>query len=182
VGGDTARLFFYVGSELTYGNWISTYAIEIKLANPAEAAYLTSAFWVALTAGRLISIPVSFRLKAKTILWVAMIGSFICVGLTLAAPSSPVVLWIATAGAGFFLAPIFPTVVSVANSVLKLNARLTGIIFFGDSLGAMVLPTAMGQIISGAGALAMMVTLFVSILLLLGVYAVFTRLTVGHRR
>ncbi len=59
-------LFFYVGAEITFGGWVYTYAVTLKLASAAGAAYLTSAFWLAFTVGRLISIPAATRFHAKT--------------------------------------------------------------------------------------------------------------------
>ena len=35
-------LFFYVGAEITFGGWVYTYAVTLKLASAAGAAYLTS--------------------------------------------------------------------------------------------------------------------------------------------
>src|SRR5918911_1640520 len=45
-------LFFYVGAEVAFGGWVYTYAVALKLANAAEAAYLTAGFWVAFSLGR----------------------------------------------------------------------------------------------------------------------------------
>ncbi|MCJ7694832.1 MAG: MFS transporter, partial [Anaerolineaceae bacterium] len=48
-------LFFtYVGTELSFGSWIYTYSLKSNLTNETTSAYLTSAFWGALTIGRLL--------------------------------------------------------------------------------------------------------------------------------
>ena len=65
-------LFFYVGAEITFGGWIYTYAVTLKLASAAGAAYLTSVFWLAFTIGRLISIPVATRFKPKQVILTAL--------------------------------------------------------------------------------------------------------------
>ena len=54
-------LFFYVGSEITFGNWVYTYTLTLDLADATRAAYLTSGFWLAFTIGRAISIAVLHR-------------------------------------------------------------------------------------------------------------------------
>jgi FHS family Na+ dependent glucose MFS transporter 1 len=41
----------YVGAEMGFGDWIYTYAINQQLSAATTAAYLTSAFWGALTLG-----------------------------------------------------------------------------------------------------------------------------------
>ena len=61
-------LFFYVGAEITFGGWVYTYAVTLKLASAAGAAYLTSAFWAAFTVGRLISIPAATRFTPKQVI------------------------------------------------------------------------------------------------------------------
>lgn len=59
--------FFYVRAELTFGNWIFTYTVTLKLADATQAAYLTSGFWLAFTIGRLVSIPAAARFKSAQI-------------------------------------------------------------------------------------------------------------------
>src|SRR5688572_1043020 len=54
-------LFFYVGGEVAFGGWLSTYATQLNLADLSQAAYLTSAFWLSFTIGRLLSIPMAAR-------------------------------------------------------------------------------------------------------------------------
>lgn len=170
-------LFFYVAAELAYGNWIYTYAVKMEIANEVDAAYLTSGFWVALTLGRLVAIPLSLRYTARWILTLAMIGTPIFLVSALAMPASLPVIWLATLGTGFCAAPIFPAVLMVANKELNLTAKLLGLMLLGDSLGAMTLPSLMGGIITAAGAPAMMAVILGFMILLAGTYIIFTRLT-----
>jgi FHS family Na+ dependent glucose MFS transporter 1 len=48
-------LFLYVGAEASYGSWISTYAYKVYGMPEDDAAYLTSMFWLAMTAGRALA-------------------------------------------------------------------------------------------------------------------------------
>jgi MFS transporter, FHS family, Na+ dependent glucose transporter 1 len=148
-------LFFYVGAELTFGGWVYTYAITLHLANAVQAAYLTSIFWLAFTVGRLISIPAALRFSPRQIIPVALAGgaAFLC--LLILAPASPAVLWIAAAGIGFCLAPIWPTGYTLAGQSVPLTARISSLILLGDSIGGMVLPGLMGVLMERAGAAAM---------------------------
>lgn len=50
-----AYLFLYGGTETAFGVCISTYAQDSYEMGVSEASYLTSAFWVALTLGRVFS-------------------------------------------------------------------------------------------------------------------------------
>ncbi|MGD0174756.1 MAG: MFS transporter [Anaerolineales bacterium] len=148
-------LFFYVGAELTFGGWVYTYAITLHLADAVRAAYLTSIFWLAFTIGRLISIPAALRFSPRQIIPVALAGgaAFLC--LLILAPASPAVLWIAAAGIGFCLAPIWPTGYTLAGQSVPLTARISSLILLGDSIGGMVLPGLMGVLMERAGAAAM---------------------------
>jgi len=56
-------LLFYVGAEAAFAGWIPTYAVALNLGGATTAAYLASAFWGALTFGRLASIPIAARVR-----------------------------------------------------------------------------------------------------------------------
>ncbi len=55
VGTISTLLFIYVGAEVTYGGWIYTYAVKVYEISPPESAIISSAFWGAITIGRLIA-------------------------------------------------------------------------------------------------------------------------------
>ena len=156
-------LFFYVGSELTFGNWIYTYALTLNLADVTRAAYLTSAFWLSFTIGRAISVPVAARLRPTQILTVAFLGGLGALALAILAPKSLDMLWAATLAAGFFMAPIWPTGYNLAGQSIKLTATVSSIIILGDSFGAVVLPWATGQAIERFGAQTMPRLVFASL-------------------
>jgi FHS family Na+ dependent glucose MFS transporter 1 len=145
-------LFFYVGSEITYGNWIYTYALTLNLADATRAAYLTSSFWLSFTIGRAISIPVAARFKPAQILAVAFIGGLGALALAISAPNSLTVLWIATVMIGFFMAPVWATGYNLVGQSIKMTATVSSLIILGDSFGAVVLPWVTGQTIERFGA------------------------------
>jgi FHS family Na+ dependent glucose MFS transporter 1 len=156
-------LFFYVGSELTFGNWIYTYALTLNLADATRAAYLTSGFWLSFTIGRAISIPVAARSNPAQILTVAFLGGLGALALVILAPKSINMLWIATLAVGFFMAPIWATGYNLAGQSIKLTATISSIIILGDSFGAVVLPWATGQAIEHLGAQTMPRLVFASL-------------------
>lgn len=145
-------LFFYVGAEVTFGNWIYTYTITLNLADATTAAYLTSSFWLAFTVGRLISIPAAARLKSEHILITAMTACTMIVVLMILNSSSASLLWACAIGLGFFMAPIWPTGFNLAGRSVKLTATISSIILLGDSFGGMVLPSLTGQVVERFGA------------------------------
>jgi FHS family Na+ dependent glucose MFS transporter 1 len=148
-------LFFYVSAELTFGGWVYTYAVTLGLADPARAAYLTSLFWLAFTLGRLISIPVAVRISSAHVLVAALIGCTAFLGLLVVFPASPGVMWLAVAGVGFSMAPMWPSGYNLAVQSIHLTARLGAVIMLGDSIGGMVLPGLTGLFMERAGAAAM---------------------------
>ena len=148
-------LFFYVGSEITFANWIYTYALTLNLADITNAAYLTSGFWLFFTIGRAISIPVAVRFTPTQILTVSFLGGFGALILAIVVPQSISVLWVAVAAIGFFMAPIWATGYNLAGQSIKLTATISSIIILGDSFGAVVLPWLTGLAIERFGARTM---------------------------
>ena len=158
-------LFFYVGAEITFGGWIYTYAVTLRLASLAGAAYLNSMFWLAFTIGRLISIPAATRFKPKQVILAALLSSLVMLLLGMLFSSSSTVLWMMAIGLGFCMAPIWPTGFTLAGQSIDLTGRLTSIILLGDSFGGMVLPSAVGQVIESAGPRTMVYLIFGSLVL-----------------
>lgn len=159
----TLFLFFYVGSEITFGNWIYTYALTLDLADATRAAYLTSGFWLAFTIGRAISIPVAAIFKPAHILTIAFTGGLGALALAILVPQSGTMLWAATLSVGFFMAPIWATGYNLVGQSIKLTATISSIIILGDSLGAVVLPSATGRAIELWGAQTMPKLVFTSL-------------------
>jgi FHS family Na+ dependent glucose MFS transporter 1 len=148
-------LFFYVSAEITFGGWIFTYAVTLGLADIVRAAYLTSIFWLTFTIGRLISIPAAVRFAPRQIIPVALIGCGGFLSLLILFPAAPLAVWIAAAGAGFCMAPLWPSGYTLAGQSVTLTARISGIILLGDSIGGMILPGLTGWIMERAGPPAM---------------------------
>ena len=158
-------LFFYVGAEITFGGWVYTYGVTLKLVSSAGAAYLTSGFWLTFTIGRLVAVPAATRFTPKQILPVALLGCLTVLALALLLPGSRTVLWIMTLGLGFCMAPIWPTGFTLAGQTFPLTGRLSSIVLLGDSIGTMVLPGLVGRVIETNGPSAMIILLFGSFIL-----------------
>jgi MFS transporter, FHS family, Na+ dependent glucose transporter 1 len=169
-------LFFYVGSEITFGGWIYTYAITLKLASAAGAAYLTSAFWLAFTAGRLISIPAATRFTPKQVIPAALISCLVVLAVGIFFSGSTMALWLMAIGLGFCMAPVWPTGFTLAGQSINLTSKVASIILLGDSFGGMILPTVVGKFIEGSGPRVMVYVVFGSLVLNLLAYTSMLRL------
>lgn len=160
-----ACFFFYVGSEVSFGAWVYTYAEKLGLADPTSAAYLTAVFWGALTAGRLLSIPLAVRVRPRVILLTALLGCWLSAGVVWLLPGSTAALWAGAVGVGFFMAPVFPTLMAFASRRMALTAQITSLFFIGASLGGTALPWLIGQLVEPFGPRPIMGVIFAGILL-----------------
>lgn len=168
-----AFFFLYVAAEVAFGGWIFTYATVQQFGGPAftqaTAAYLTSAFWGALTLGRLLSIPLAARLRPSALLLGGLAGCLASLGLVLLWPASAPVLWGAAIGLGLFMAAIFPTTFAFAERRMPISGRITGLFFVGVGTGAMIVPGLVGWLIEFQGPQALITTLFADLLLGVGI-------------
>jgi FHS family Na+ dependent glucose MFS transporter 1 len=161
--------FLYVGAEVAFGGWIYTYAVELKITTEATAAYLTAAFWGALTVGRLLAIPIAARVRPRYILLGDLVGCLVSIGLILVWPSSLAAIWLGTIGVGLSMASIFPTTISLAERRMTVTGQVTGWFFVGASAGGMLLPWLIGQMFESVGPQVVMTALWVDLALALGI-------------
>jgi len=163
----------FVGVEVGIGGWIFTYATTMGIAS-GTAAYLTSTYWGAFTAARLIGIPISARVAPGPILLADLL---ICLTgpLTIVLwPGSQTALWVGAFLAGLGMASIFPTGLALAQRRMRLTGKVTGILLVGGSAGSMLLPWLVGQAFERIGPLSFLWIMIVSLLLALALLAVFT--------
>lgn len=171
-------LFAYVGGEIAFGMWVSTYALWLQIADKAGAAYLASVFWFAFTIGRLISIPAAIRFTPRQVIPVALVPCLLISGAMMVVPPSDYrTLLVAAAALGFCLAPLWPSGYTLAGQVIPLTAFASGLVLLGDSLGGAVLPSSAGWIMTrmqGAGPqllpLSLPLLVFASLVLVLLAY------------
>ena len=167
VGIITLFFFLYVSAEASFGGWIFTYTIKMEITDPQSAAYLTSAFWGALTLGRLISIPIAARFRPRSILITDMVGCLFSVGIILLFRDSGIAVWIGTIGMGLSMASIFPTMLIIAERRMTLTAKITRWFFVGAGLGGMFLPWVIGQYFERLGPQVTMVVVAIDLVLAL---------------
>jgi FHS family Na+ dependent glucose MFS transporter 1 len=153
--------FIYVGVEGGFGGWIFTYATEANIASETGASYMNSIFWGALTLGRLISVPLARSIAPSRLLVGNFLLSIFFLSLILLFPFNPVMVWIVSAGLGLALSSVFPTLMALGESRMKISGKVTGYFFFGSSLGGMLIPMVLGQIFEYIGSYQIMLALFV---------------------
>jgi len=147
-------LTVYVGLEIAVGNWGFNFLIQGREAADTAASLTMSGYWLGLTAGRFVLSPLATRLGLTKVglLYLSMFG----------VAGAIVVSWIApTAGLaapgfvllGFFLGPIFPTIMAVAPDLTsaRLAPTAIGVINAGSVVGGAGLPWLAGALGQGLG-------------------------------
>ena len=165
-------LFLYVGAEVGFGGWIFTYTTASRLSSQAVAYYLTSAFWGALTVGRLLAIPIATRLRPRSVLLIDLIGCLISIGVILLWPGAIAAVWVGTLGAGLAMASIFPTTISLAESRLAITGQVTSWFFVGASLGGMSVPWLIGQLFEPVGPQVAIWIIMTDLMMAVGIFVV----------
>ena len=143
--------FLFVAGEISYAGWIAPYVVASGLATESSAAYLTSAFWGALTIGRLISIPLAFRFSLKVILWADLLLCLLGLFIVLVWPQTLAMVWVGTILVGFGIASLFPAGISLAEKSMTVTGRITSFLLVGGSLGSMSVPWIIGQLFEPIG-------------------------------
>jgi fucose permease len=148
-------LTVYVGLELGIGNWAYSYLIDAREVSGLVAGYTVSGYWLGLTLGRFLLSPLGTRigLSAVGLMYGCLAGVIAAVTLTWLVPFA----WLATIGFvlfGFFLGPIFPTVMAVAPQLAppRLVPTAIGVINAGSVVGGSALPWLAGATLQTVGA------------------------------
>jgi fucose permease len=133
-----------VGAETTLGAFLVTY-VESTTALPprqhgapsgrAEGDVLTTAFWVAFTAGRLLMGVLAARLPPRQILAYELALLALSITLVLGAPASRAALYIGVLGCGAGLSGLFGGAVGQAAELQPLTGRVTGLFCAGAVAG-----------------------------------------------
>jgi len=147
--------FLYVGAEVAYAGWISSYVLALGLADASQAAYLASLFWGAFMVGRLLGIPIAMRFRAYWVLVADLAGCLVSLLVLLRWPDSITAVFVCTVGLGLAMASIFPTMINWAEHRMTLTGRTAGYFFTGAGAGGMVLPWVVGQFFESQGAYVM---------------------------
>jgi fucose permease len=115
--------FVYTGAENAAGSWSYSLLTEARGLERAAGGLVVSAYWGALTAGRLAAAAISPRLGAEALLRVSMAVSLAGAALFWWDPLPALgAAGLALLGAG--LAPVFPSLVSLTPS--RVGAHRTG--------------------------------------------------------
>ncbi|SCU93758.1 LANO_0E04720g1_1 [Lachancea nothofagi CBS 11611] len=155
-------MFIYLGSEVSTGAWIFTYLLDVKKGEVIPMSYVTAAFWMGLTVGRLVLGFVTKRCF-KNEYRASLFYANICLAFYTAflfvtyLSGSSAIYFVAVAVTiffgGVFIGPLFPNASVVALQVLPKNMHVSGVgiaVALGGC-GSAILPYSVGLISNRIG-------------------------------
>jgi MFS transporter, FHS family, glucose/mannose:H+ symporter len=142
VGGFVALCALYVGVESGIGGWATT-SLRAGGAGEAAAASWTAGYWAALTAGRLLAIPLALRLTPP----VLAAGSLAVAAAGLGLAHLPTLAPAAYTLTGLALGPVFPTALAWLAQAAPGARGSTAMVFAAANLGGVVLPVVIGRLV-----------------------------------
>ena len=146
-------LFFfmlcYIGSEVSYGSLLFTYAVEGKLQfEKQEAANITAVFWGLFAFTRLFSVSLALlKVKTTTMISMNISGSILAVMIFINFPHNHIVIWIVSALLGASFASIYPTTITWLSEHLPVTGKTTAVIVSGGNLGDILVPSVIAALV-----------------------------------
>lgn len=172
-----AFLLCYAGAEVSLGGWIVEFMINVRQGDKFSSGMSATGFWLGITIGRVVLGFVSPRIgiKLATSIYIAC-----AVGLELIFWLVPqfIVSAVAIALQGFFLGPLFPSVVLVVNKLLPRHQHVSVIGFAAAfaGCGAAVLPFLTGLLAQATDIKVLQPIVLALLVLLLVIWLLFPRL------
>ncbi|GAB4483566.1 MAG: MFS transporter [Anaerolineales bacterium] len=155
-------VLIYVGGEVSFSGWLSSYAYSLSLATEQTGGMLTSFYWMGILLGRALAIPLTRRIALRRMVLFCLAGILLSFAVILFDPLSTALLWCGAFGVGLFLAPLFPTTFAFLEKQASISGSLAGILWASGSFGAMLYPWLIGQQMAQRGSLSLMSILAIS--------------------
>jgi FHS family glucose/mannose:H+ symporter-like MFS transporter len=135
-----------VGVEAGVGGWEPTH-LETVGYSATVAASATSVYWLMMTAGRFLVVPITLKYSPERILTICAVGMTVCLLLARVKGVAPV----AYAGVGLFIAPVFPTGLPWLNRALPQARRAGAWVIAASMVGGVAAPPLLGVGIEASG-------------------------------
>ncbi|NUR03039.1 MAG: MFS transporter [Streptomyces sp.] len=144
--GFLALYILNVGVEAGVGGWEPTH-LETVGYSATVAASATSVYWLMMTAGRFLIVPITLKHSPERILTICAAGMTVCLLLARVKGVAPV----AYAGVGLFIAPVFPTGLPWLNRALPQARRAGAWVIAASMFGGVAAPPLLGAGIEASG-------------------------------
>ncbi len=145
-------LLFYVGTEVSLGNWSYSFLLEERHGIPLFSGWIVSGYWIGLTLGRLILPRVARRFGDKRLIQGCLVGVMVGIFIVWLVPLSSVAA-LGLCLTGFCLGPIFPTTIALMSQLVpsRLLASAIGFLASLGSMGAALFPWLAGNLAQALG-------------------------------
>jgi len=172
--GLSVFFFLYVGLEAGFAGWIHTYGEEIEFSD-LGATWLTAAFWIGFTLGRLASSAFSRRVRPKSLL-TASCGMTVVAAVVLVVGDGRIApVWFGAVVMGVATAPQFPAMFNYLERRIRVTGSATAWFVGGAGLGGLTFPWLIGQWFDASGAAALPWSMLLLSVLTLASFAVANR-------
>jgi len=147
-----ALLLLYEGTESAMGGWSTTYMQQTTTLGIELAAMVTSGFWLAITAGRAITVALGMRLEARQVLLLSLITAALGTGLFVAGFGNSAVSIAAILLIGLGYGAVYPTTMAMVTTAFPQAPGQAGSVITAMSgVGGMIIPWLQGVVMQQDG-------------------------------
>lgn len=165
-------VLLYVGTENGIGGWTTTFMNRTTSLSLDQAALVSSGFWLMLTFGRILAVPVGSRIAPTAVLGISLAGSLVGGIALLLGTGNAVLSLVAVLMLGFFFGPIFPTVLAITTARFSVGpGQAAGVVVVLGSVGAMILPWLQGIFLETMGPVTLALSIAISTAGMLALFA-----------
>ena len=139
-------IFFivYVGLEVGFAGWVTTYAEEIGFSDDG-ATWLTTTFWVTFIVGRIGATASSERIAPKQVIAGSIVLSIAGAGVLIAGGDNEAPTWAGTVLLGFGMAAQFPAMMTYLERRFSMTGAATALFVCGAGIGQLAFPWMIGR-------------------------------------
>jgi fucose permease len=148
-------MLIYTGTEVGFAGWVTVYMQRSAGMGIAEATLVASAFWLALTAGRVIGAALGMRVTARALLLTSLAGLLAGAALLALSVGAPGPSLAGALLLGLSCGPVFPTALSVVTMAARGDGGAAGLALGLGNCGGLVLPALFGLLLASYGPPAM---------------------------
>jgi fucose permease len=175
-----AFLGVYVGIETGIGNWGFSFLTEDRGQDVLAAGWVVSGYWGGLTLGRFVLNATAERVGLSLVaLTAGCIGGVVVSAAVVWIATSALVTTVGLVAVGFFLGPLFPTMIAALPRLVpdRLVATAIGILVATSIGGSALFPWLVGYSAESSGAWVLLpITIMLALLLGLAWWRIAVRL------
>ncbi len=147
-------LLFYVGVEVSLGNWTYSFLLDNRHLNALLSGWIVSGFWFGLTMGRFVlqALAERFKMSNTTLVYTCMVGIILALALIWFVPLGIVTI-VGFALIGLGLGPIYPLTVALTPKLVpaRIAPSAIGFVVSVSIIGFAIFPWIAGILFQRAG-------------------------------